>query len=138
MLNTSFFVKPKNDGNNLKLLIIKTTRSWENICSSTHCVIKQTQVKYQIWVLWSYYTHWDKSQLFAQKFTKILEFGKCEFWEKLHSLLWILWKLRFFLNCDFSEKKIISKCEFCKKWDFANVNSVKIDIFKLWSLWFFF
>ena len=27
------------------------------------------------------------------------------------------------------------KCEFCEKWDFRNVNLVKIEISEMWILW---
>ena len=37
--------------------------------------------------------------------------------------MWILWKMR------------LCKCEFCEKWDFANVNFVKNETLKMWILW---
>ena len=37
--------------------------------------------------------------------------------------MYILWKMIFL------------KCEFCEKWDFRNVNFVKIEISELWILW---
>ena len=37
--------------------------------------------------------------------------------------MWILWKLRF------------QKSEFCGKWDFRNLNSVKNEISEMWILW---
>ena len=30
---------------------------------------------------------------------------------------------------------MLEKCEFCEKWDFENVNFVKIEILKMWILW---
>ena len=36
------------------------------------------------------------------------------------SKMWILWKMRF------------RKCEFCKIWDFTNVNFVKSEISEMW------
>ena len=48
---------------------------------------------------------------------------KCEFSEKEALKMWIFWKMRFW------------KREFCKKWDFVNVNFVKNDIWKMWILW---
>ena len=30
---------------------------------------------------------------------------------------------------------MFEKCEFCEKWDFENVNFVKIEISELWILW---
>ena len=42
-------------------------------------------------------------------------------------ILWFPWKIRF------------SKCEFCQKWEFQNVNFVKNEIIKMWilrKLWF--
>ena len=40
-----------------------------------------------------------------------------------NSKVWILWKLWF------------RKCEFCEKWDFINVNFVKIEILEMRILW---
>ena len=34
-----------------------------------------------------------------------------------------------------SKNTPFQKCEFCEKWDFENVNFVKIKILKLWILW---
>ena len=43
-------------------------------------------------------------------------------WKNETLKMWILWKMRLW------------KCEFCKKWDFENVNFVKNYTLKMWIL----
>ena len=57
------------------------------------------------------HTHWGKNPLFIQKFP----------WFWYVKEMWIL-KMRF------------QKGEFCKKWDFRNVNFVKNEILEMWIL----
>ena len=51
----------------------------------------------------------------------------------LRSLLTVGQKATFYP--EITKNLMFEKCEFCEKWDFENMNFVKIEISELWILW---